>query len=67
MHLLFVFSLFRYTIFIEDSYDTGFVHCRELAPGFVNLTGDWARGDDSKQYKHRFYSYNSQSTLRSSV
>ena len=25
------------------------MYCRELAPGTVNLTGDWVRGDDSKQ------------------
>ena len=28
---------------------TSFVYCRELAPGTVSLTGDWVRGDDSKQ------------------
>ena len=33
-----------------------FVYCRELAPGTVSLTGDRAKGDDSKQdshYNHR--------------
>ena len=30
-------------------YNTSFVYCRELAPGTVSLTGDWARDDDSKQ------------------
>ena len=32
------------------------VYCRELAPGTVSLTGDRAKGDDSKQdshYNHR--------------
>ena len=34
---------------------TSFVYCRELAPGTISLTGDWVRGDDSKQtsyYNH---------------
>ena len=26
--------------------------CRELAPGTVSLTGDWAQGDDSKHDLH---------------
>ena len=25
------------------------VHCRELAPGAISLTGDRVQGDDSKQ------------------
>ena len=33
-------------------YNTSVVYCRELAPGTVSLTGDWARGDDSKQYRY---------------
>ena len=32
-----------------------FVYCRELAPGTVSLTGDWARGDDSKQNSYYIY------------
>ena len=40
---------------IKYIYDTSFVYCRELAPGTVkhtvSLTGDWVRGDDSKQYR----------------
>ena len=29
-------------------YNPFLVYCRELAPGTVSLTGDWAQGDDSK-------------------
>ena len=28
-----------------------------LPPGTVSLTGDWARGDDSKQYRYYKVSY----------
>ena len=28
------------------------VYCRELAPGIIGLTGDWAQGDDSKHDSH---------------
>ena len=35
-------------------YNTRFVYCRELAPGIISLTGDWARGNDSKQYGYFF-------------
>ena len=34
-----------YTFF----YNTSCAYCREMAPGTVSLTGDWFRGDDSKQ------------------
>ena len=36
--------------------NTSFVYCREFALGTVSLTGDWARGDDSKRnsYYNRF-------------
>ena len=27
-------------------YNSILVYCRELAPGTVSLTGDWAQGDD---------------------
>ena len=29
-------------------YNSFLVYCRELDPGAVSLTGDWAQGDDSK-------------------
>ena len=32
----------------EHVYNTRFVYCRELAPGIINFTGGWARGDNSK-------------------
>ena len=38
------------------SYNPFLVYCRELAPGTVSLTGDRAKGDDSKHDSH----YNSQ-------
>ena len=28
---------------------TIFAYCRDLAPSFLSLTGDWVRGDNSKQ------------------
>ena len=31
------------------SYNTSSVYCPELAPSTVSFTGDWVRGDDSKQ------------------
>ena len=34
------------------SYNPFLVYCRELAPGTVSLTGDWAQGDDSKHDSH---------------
>ena len=34
------------------SYNSFLVYCRELAPGTVTLTGDWAKGDDSKHDSH---------------
>ena len=36
---------------IERSYcyNTSLVYCLELAPGTVSLTGNWVRGNDSKQ------------------
>ena len=37
---------------VDDYYNTSFVYCRELAPGTVSLTGDWVRGDDSKQCRY---------------
>ena len=40
------------TISFIIHYNTSFVYCRELAPGTVSLTGGWARGDDSKQYRY---------------
>ena len=33
-------------------YNSFLVYCRELAPGTVSLTGDWAQGDDSKHDSH---------------
>ena len=30
------------------SYNPFRINCRELAPGTVSLTSDWAQGDDSK-------------------
>ena len=33
-------------------YNPFLVYCRELAPGTVTLTGDWAQGDDSKHDSH---------------
>ena len=33
-------------------YNPFLVYCRELAPGTVSLTGDWAQGDDSKHDLH---------------
>ena len=33
-------------------YNPFFIYCRELAPGTVSLTGDWAQGDDSKHDLH---------------
>ena len=33
-------------------YNRFLVYCRELAPGTVSLTGDWAQGDDSKHDLH---------------
>ena len=36
-------------IIICKLYDTSFYYCREFVPGTVSLTGDWVRGDDSKQ------------------
>ena len=41
----------------EKCYNTSFVYCHELGPGTVSFTGNWVRGDDSKQnsyYKLRF-------------
>ena len=38
-------------------YNTSSVYCRELAPGTVTLTGDWVRGDDSKQTTYYVYIY----------
>ena len=35
-------------------YNTRFVYCRELAHGIISLTGGWARGDGSKQYRYFF-------------
>ena len=47
----------------NTSYNPFLVYCRELAPGTVSLTGDRAKGDDSKHDSHynsnfpsRFYS-----------
>ena len=38
-----------YTVFkFTATYNSFLVYCRELAPGTVSLTGDWAQGDDSK-------------------
>ena len=37
---------------IHIHYYTSFVYCREWAPGTVSLTGDWAHGNDSKQYRY---------------
>ena len=34
------------------NYNSFLVSCRELDPGTVSLTGDWAQGDDSKHYSH---------------
>ena len=42
-------SLFINTMLVKENYNTSSVYCRELAPGTVNLTGDWVRGEDSKQ------------------
>ena len=33
-------------------YNMSFVYSRELASGTVSLTGDWSRGEDSKQYRY---------------
>ena len=33
-------------------YNSFLVYCRELAPGTVSLTGDRAKGDDSKHDSH---------------
>ena len=33
-------------------YNPFLVYCRELVPGAVSLTGDWAQGDDSKHDSH---------------
>ena len=33
-------------------YNPFLIYCRELAPGTVSLTGDWAQGDDSKHDSH---------------
>ena len=33
-------------------YNSFLIHCRELAPGTVSLTGDRAQGDDSKHDSH---------------
>ena len=33
-------------------YNSFLIYCRELAPGTVSLTGDWAQGDDSKHDSH---------------
>ena len=32
--------------------NTSLVYCRAVAPGTFSLTGDWARDDDSKQYRY---------------
>ena len=37
---------------IKYRYNSFLVYCRELAPGTVCLTGDWAQGDDSKHDPH---------------
>ena len=36
---------------MHNSYNSFLVYCRELAPGTVSLTGDRAKGDDSKNSK----------------
>ena len=33
-------------------YNSFLVYYRELAPGTVSLTGDWAQGDDNKHDSH---------------
>ena len=33
-------------------YNPFLVYCRELAPGIISLTGDRAKGDDSKHDSH---------------
>ena len=33
-------------------YNSFLVYCRELAPGTVSLTGDWAQGNDNKHDSH---------------
>ena len=42
----------RTSMLNQTAYNSSFVYCLELAPGTVNLTGDWVRGDDSKQYRY---------------
>ena len=39
-------------IIIKSRYNPFLVYCRELAPSTVSLTGDRARGDDSKHDSH---------------
>ena len=39
----------------KSGYNLFLVYCRELAPGTVSLTGDWAQGDDSKHDSHYTY------------
>ena len=36
----------------QDMYNPFLVYCRELAPATVSLTGDRAKGDDSKHDSH---------------
>ena len=36
-----------------NNYNPFLVYCRELAPGTVSLTGDWAKGDDSQDVNTR--------------
>ena len=38
-----------------EHYNPFLVYFRELAPGTVSLTGDWAQGDDSKHDSHFFF------------
>ena len=47
------------------SYNPLLVYCRELAPGTVSLTGDWAQGDDSKHDLHyKGYHYSDRNERR---